>query len=92
MSAKPQSRIGLLLAVPVFALASAGCSSNPPCETDLAAVDQARAAAKAAEDKLQSAQQQQTDLQQKIQQEEARQASLEERKAELMKQIADLEN
>ena len=57
MSAKPLSRVGMLFIIPIFALASAGCSSNPPCETDLAAVDEARSAAKAAEDKLEAAQQ-----------------------------------
>ncbi|GJM43666.1 MAG: hypothetical protein DHS20C21_05080 [Gemmatimonadota bacterium] len=91
MSAKPLRRIGLLLAASTFALTSAGCGSNPPCETDLAAVDAARGAAKTAESKLTAAKTQQADLQTQIDAEKAKQAELAARKAELEAKIAELQ-
>ena len=92
MSANPLSKIGPLLAASILVLASAGCSSNPPCETDLAVVDQARSSAKVAEDKLDTAQQEQAQLQQQLDAEKARQAELEQKKAQLLDRLAELDN
>jgi len=44
------------LAIAALATVGTGCSSNPPCETDIAAVEAARQAAEAAEAKYQAAQ------------------------------------
>ena len=68
----------------------AGCSSNPPCETDLAAVEASRQAAVAAEAKLAEAQRTKQQLEEEIAAEEARKAQLESRKAELEAKIAEM--
>jgi septal ring factor EnvC (AmiA/AmiB activator) len=68
----------------------AGCSSNPPCQTDLAAVEAARQAAVAAEAKLAEAERTKQQLEEEIAAEQARKAELEQRKAELEAQIAEM--
>jgi hypothetical protein len=68
----------------------AGCSSNPPCEADLAAVDSARRAAAEAEAKLAAAQREKQELQEQIAAETARRTELEQRKLELEAKIAEL--
>lgn len=90
MSAKPLRRAMLLLAAGVFLAAAAGCGSNPPCETDLAAVDAARSQAQAAQKKLKDAKAQKTELEKKIAAEEARKESLAQKKDELQKKIKEL--
>jgi hypothetical protein len=90
MSAKPLRRALLLLAAGVFVAAAAGCGSNPPCETDLAAVDAARSQAQAAEKKLQDAKDQKKELEQKIAAEKARKESLAKQKDDLQKKIKEL--
>ena len=91
MSAKSRWKAAsLFLAGAAFVVASAGCGSNPPCQTDIATVDSARTAAKAAEQKLEQAKQRKADLEQQIEAEKARQQDLEKRKAELETKISDL--
>ncbi len=68
----------------------AGCSSNPPCDTDLAAVETARQTAAAAETKLAESERTKQQLEQDIAAEEARKAQLEARKAELEAKIREL--
>jgi uncharacterized protein HemX len=90
MSAKPLKSIAMLALAAGVAVWSAGCSSNPPCETDLAAVDAARSSAKAADAKMQEAKSQKDQLERQLAAEKARKAELEKQKAELEKQIAEL--
>lgn len=90
MSAKPMKSAALLMTVAAFALTSAGCSSNPLCETDLSIVDSARGAASSAESDLDAAKSQKSQLQGKIDSETGRKTDLEVRKAELEAQIAEL--
>jgi hypothetical protein len=91
MSAKPLKKAAALLAATACLLVGAGCGSNPPCDTDLAAVDAARSTAKAADAKLEEAKRQQSDLQKQLDAEKKRKADLEARKAELEKQIAAMQ-
>ena len=67
-----------------------GCSSNPPCETNLAAVEEARQAAVAAEAKIAEAERTKRDLEEQLAAEEARRVELERRKAELEAQVQEL--
>jgi uncharacterized protein YdaU (DUF1376 family) len=90
MSAKSRWKAASFLVSAAFAIAGAGCGSNPPCQTDIATVDAARSAAKSAEAKLEEAKQHQADLQRQIQAEQARQKDLEQRKAELEAKISEL--
>lgn len=90
MSAKPLKSVAVLTMATCVALWSAGCSSNPPCETDLAGVDAARSTAKAADAKMQEAKSQQEQLERQLAAEKARTAELERQKAELEQQIAEL--
>jgi uncharacterized protein YlxW (UPF0749 family) len=90
MSVKTRSKVILSVATVLFGLAGAGCGSNPPCQTDIAAVDAARGAAQTAEAKLEEAKRRQADLQNQIQAEQARQQELKQRKAELEAKIAEL--
>ena len=90
MSAKPLRKVPLLLAAGVFVVAAAGCGSNPPCETDLAAVDAARSRAQAADKKLEDAKAQKTELEQQVAAEKARMESLTEKKDELQTKIKEL--
>ena len=86
-------RPGIALAIAGFAavvVLGAGCSSNPPCETNIAAVDTARQAAAAAEAKLADAERQKQVLQEQLEAETARKAELAARKAELEAKIAEL--
>jgi septal ring factor EnvC (AmiA/AmiB activator) len=91
MSARPLKKALHLAAAAAFILASAGCSSNPPCETDLALVDAARSAATASETKLADAKRQQAELEKQVEAETARKAELERKKAELQAKIAELQ-
>ena len=90
MSAKAWKTLGLLIAAVSYAVVGAGCSSNPPCDVDLATVDSARSAAKAAEAKLEDVEAQKARLESQIQQEKARKAELENRKQELLDEIKEL--
>jgi hypothetical protein len=91
MLAKPLRKLAPVVAIAVLVAVGAGCSSNPPCETDLSAVDGARSAAEAADMKLDEAKAQKDRLEQQIADEKARQEELEARKAELEAEIAELE-
>jgi hypothetical protein len=90
MSVRPLRKALLLLGAGVFVAAAAGCGSNPPCETDLAAVDAARSRAQAADQKLEDAKAQLKELEQQVAAEEARKASLAEKKQELKEKIEEL--
>jgi len=90
MSAKPLKSIAMLTLAACVVVWSAGCSSNPPCETDLAGVDAARSSAKAADAKMQEANSQKEQLERQLAAEKARTAELEKQKAELEQQIAEL--
>lgn len=90
MSAKPLKSIAVLALVACAAMWSAGCSSNPPCETDLAAVDAARSAAKAADAKMLEAESQKEQLERQLAAEQLRRTELERQKAELEALIAEL--
>jgi septal ring factor EnvC (AmiA/AmiB activator) len=73
-----------------IAIFGAGCGSNPPCETNLAAVDAARKSAADAETRLAQLKQQKQQLEQQIVQEKSRQDELAKQKAELEAKIAEL--
>lgn len=90
MSANPLRKALLLLAAGAFVATAAGCGSNPPCETDLAAVDAARSRAQAAERKLEDAKGQMKELEKQIAAEKARKESLAEKKDELKEKIKEL--
>ena len=91
MSAKPLRVAFLMLAAGVLAVTAIGCGSNPPCETDLSAVDAARSQAGSAEQALEDAQSQKAQLEQQVADEAARKEELEQRKQDLMDQIKELE-
>ena len=88
MSAKKTALLG---AVALLTAVSVGCSSNPPCETDLSAVDAARSDAGSAESRLEEATRQKSQLERQLADETARKAELEAKIAELNAQIAELE-
>jgi hypothetical protein len=79
-----------LVTTGAVAVVFAGCSSNPPCLTDLAAVESARLAAVAAETKLADAERTKRQLEADIAAEEARKAELEQRKAELQAKLGEM--
>ena len=91
MSAKPLKVMLLMLTAGVLAVTAVGCGSNPPCETDLSAVDAARSLAGDAETQLDDAQDQKTTLEKQVADEAAKKADLEKRKQDLMTQIEELE-
>ena len=91
MSAKPLRVAFLMLAAGALAVTAVGCGSNPPCETDLSAVDAARSQAGAAEQQLENVQSQKTQLEQQVADEAAKKDQLEERKQDLLDQIKELE-
>ncbi|MEZ5063917.1 MAG: hypothetical protein R3B81_04240 [bacterium] len=91
MSANPLKCVAGVATGALLMLAATGCGSNPPCETDLAAVDAARSAAKAAEMQLEDAKSQKAQLEQQIAAERARSGELEKQKAELEAQIRELQ-
>ncbi|MFN8177427.1 MAG: hypothetical protein U0167_05845 [bacterium] len=73
-----------------MAMLGTGCGSNPPCETDLAAVDAARKAAADAEARLEDLKKQKQELEQQLAQEKSRSDELARKKAELEAKIAEL--
>jgi septal ring factor EnvC (AmiA/AmiB activator) len=89
MSAK--NNVLLLATVALLAAAGAGCGSNPPCETDISAVDAARTEAQSAESRLEEARRQKAQLEQQLATEQSRKAELERKLAELKAEIAKLE-
>jgi len=90
MLANPLRKLAPAVALAVLVAVGAGCGSNPPCDTDIAAVDAARSAAATAEDKLEDAKSQKTQLENQISAETDRKAELEAKKAELEAKIAEL--
>ena len=91
MRAKRFGRSLLMTAVVVALVAVVtGCGgSNPPCETDIAAVDAARKTAADAEARLAELQRQTQQLEESIAAEQARQDALASQKAELEAKIAE---
>jgi hypothetical protein len=77
-------------ALATVAAFGAGCSSNPPCETDLAAVEAARKSAADAEARLAELERQKRELEEQLAAENVRRADLERRKAELEAKIAEM--
>ena len=90
MSVNSPKKAAWLVALVAFALAAAGCGSNPPCQTDIATVDAARSAATASEADLEEAQRRQAELARQADEELARQQELVRRKVELQAQIDEL--
>jgi len=90
MSAVPVKKTALTVGAALVAAFGVGCGSNPPCEIDISTVDSARSSAKSAEAKLEDAEAQKAQLEKQIQEENARQSELENRKRKLMAQIDEL--
>ena len=91
MLANPLKKLIPAIAILGIAVAGVGCSSNPPCATDLSVVDGARESASAAESKLEEAKAQKSRLEKQLAEETSRKGSLESRIAELEAKIAELE-
>ena len=82
----------LVVAAALLALAAvaAGCGgANPPCQTDIAAVDTARKSAMDADAQRADLERQRAQAQQEIAAEEARQSELAQHKAELEAKLAE---
>jgi len=80
----------VVVALFVAAILGSGCGSNPPCETDLAAVDAARKSAADAQARLDDLKRQKEQLEAQLAQEKTRNEELAKRKAELEAKIAEL--
>jgi sRNA-binding protein len=90
MSASPLKKLTLLSVGAALLGAGLGCGSNPPCDTDISAVDAARSRAQKAQARLEEAKAQKEQLQRELAEAKARREKLEKRKAELEAKIREL--
>lgn len=83
--------VAVTAAFAALTMFGAGCGGpNPPCETDIAAVDAARKAASDAEARLAELESRQQALEEQIAAEETRRDELEQRKVELEAKGAEI--